>query len=98
MAIRVKFSRLFTVLDPVLQTRNLPSQATVVDYLKVLNNDSDNVSDNDDAHDDGVMIAVGRTWFTITFSRSSGLHPILIIFDQSLTELRTMYIQSVNRT
>jgi len=35
MAIRVKFS-LFTVLDPVFHIRNLPSQATIVDYLQVL--------------------------------------------------------------
>ena len=36
LAIHVKFSRLFTVLDPVFHVRNLPSQATVVDYLRVL--------------------------------------------------------------
>ena len=42
MAIRAKFLRHFTVLDPVFNVRNLPSQATVVDYLKVLNDGNNN--------------------------------------------------------
>ena len=69
------------------------------------NNDDDNGNvsdddDNDDADDDGDIKGgwVASTYLTFTFfCFSNAVHPILIIFDQSLTELRTMYIKSVDR-